>query len=78
MRLDANYNLCSKLGSKLIFGRNDGNFSFAGPFPNFDRISPTGIFFRVRPDKIYARQRSWSQAWSIMKSELQNIDPRKI
>ena len=29
MRLDVSYNLCSKLGSKLIFWRNYGNFSFA-------------------------------------------------
>jgi hypothetical protein len=34
MRLDASYNLCSKLGSKLIFWRNYGSFSFAIKVPD--------------------------------------------
>jgi hypothetical protein len=56
MRLDASYNLCSKLRSKLIFWRNYGKFSFARPFSDFDCIFLRGIFFRVRPDKIYAHR----------------------
>ena len=54
MHLDANYNLCSKLGSKLIFDENYGSFSFARPFYNFDCIFPRWIFLKVGPDKIYA------------------------
>ena len=54
MRLDVCYNLCSKLRSKLIFWRNYGNFSFANPFSDFDRIFPSVIFLKVGPDKIYA------------------------
>ena len=54
MRLDVSYNLCSKLGSKLIFRRNYGNFSFANPFSDFDCIFPSVIFLKVGPDKIYA------------------------
>jgi hypothetical protein len=40
MRLDSSYNLCSKLGSKLIFltNRNCGNFSFANLFLDFETI----------------------------------------
>jgi hypothetical protein len=34
MRLDASYNLCSKLGSKLIFGRSYGSFSFTVKVPD--------------------------------------------
>jgi hypothetical protein len=41
--------LCSKLGSKLIFfGRNYGNFSFANPFLDFDRIFLIVIPFKVQ------------------------------
>ena len=54
MRLDASYNLYSKLGSKQIFRRNYGNFSFARPLLDFDRISLSDLFFKVGPDKIYA------------------------
>jgi hypothetical protein len=55
MRLDASYNLCSKLGSKLIFWRNYSSFSFARPFYDFDCIFPSDLFFfKVEPDKIYA------------------------
>ena len=49
MRLDTSYNLCSKLGSKLIFGRNYGNFSFARPFPDFDCISPSKLSAAFTP-----------------------------
>ena len=57
MRLDASYNLCSKLGSKLIFcGRNYGNFSFARPFLDFVCIFLSDLFLKVGPDKIYARE----------------------
>jgi hypothetical protein len=50
MRLDASYNLhdnlCSKLGSKLIFlfGRNGANFSFARPFSDFECIFLSELF----------------------------------
>jgi hypothetical protein len=54
MRLDASYNLCSKSGSKLIFGRHYGNFSFAIPFLDFDCIFLSDLFLKVGPDKIYA------------------------
>jgi hypothetical protein len=54
MRLDANYNLCTKLGSKLMFGRNYGSFSFTRPFCDFECIFLRGIFLKVGPDKIYA------------------------
>jgi hypothetical protein len=47
MRRDASYNLCSKLGSKLIFWRNYGNFSFARPFYDFDAIFLRGIFYSI-------------------------------
>ena len=55
MRLDASYNLCSKLGSKLIFRRNYVSFSFARPFSEFDCIFLRGKFLKVGPDKIYAQ-----------------------
>jgi hypothetical protein len=54
MRLGVSYNLCSKLGSKLIFRRKYGNFSFARPFPDFDCIFLIVILLKVEPDKIYA------------------------
>jgi hypothetical protein len=56
MRLGVSYNLCSKLGSKLIFflGQNYGNFSFANPFLDFDCIFPIVILLKVGPDKVYA------------------------
>ena len=54
MRLDASYNLCSQLGSKLIFGRNYGNFSFTRPFSDFDGIFRIVILLQVGPDRIYA------------------------
>jgi hypothetical protein len=53
MRLDVSYNLCSKLGSRLIFWRNYGNFSFTRPFPDFDRIFLSDLFFKVGHNKIY-------------------------
>ena len=34
MRLDTSYNLCSKLGSKLVFLLNYGSFSFAIKVPD--------------------------------------------
>jgi hypothetical protein len=50
MRLDVSYNLCSKLGSKLIFWRNYGNFSFAYPFSDFDSIFLSGtVFLKPHP-----------------------------
>ena len=55
MRLDTSYNLRSKLGSKLIFGRHYGNFSFARPFSNFECIFPIVILLKVEPGRIYAR-----------------------
>jgi hypothetical protein len=48
MRLGASYNLCSKLGSKLIFSeQNFGNFSFARPFSDFVSIFLIVILFKV-------------------------------
>ena len=41
MRLDASYNLCSKLGSKLIFGRSYGSSLVGGPKVIFE-ISSIG------------------------------------
>jgi hypothetical protein len=54
MRLHVSYNLCSKLGSKLIFGRNYGKFSFTKLFSNFDCIFLIVIPLKVGPDEIYA------------------------
>ena len=54
MRLDASYDLCSKLGSKLIFCGNYGSFRFARPFYNFECIFQRDLFLKVAPDKIYA------------------------
>ena len=55
MRLDVSYNLCSKLGSKLIFWDEImGNFSFVNPFLDFDCIFLIVILFKVGPDRIYA------------------------
>jgi hypothetical protein len=50
MRLDVDY----KLWSKLIFGQNYDNFSFAIPFLDFDSIFLSGVFFKVAPGRIYA------------------------
>jgi hypothetical protein len=55
MRLDASYNLCSKLGSNLNFRRSYNNFSFTEPFLDFDHIFLSDLFLKVGPNKIYAR-----------------------
>jgi hypothetical protein len=61
MRLDASYNLCSKLGSKLILNEIMTvlvlHHKSARPFSDFDCIFLRGGFFIVEPDKIYA---AWS------------------
>jgi hypothetical protein len=54
MRLDASYNRCSKLGSKLILRRYYGTFSFTRPFLDFECIFLSDLFLKVGPDKIYA------------------------
>ena len=54
MRLDFSYNLCSELGSKLICRQNYGDFSFADPFWDLDRIFLSGIFYKVARGRIYA------------------------
>jgi hypothetical protein len=55
MRLDASYNLCSKLGSKQIFGRSYGSFSFAVKVPDHFTIltafSIGGCFSKSNPIK---------------------------
>ena len=57
MRLDVDYNVCSKLGSIIKnvfgFGQNYGNFNFARPFLDFDCIFLSGIFLKVGPDRIH-------------------------
>ena len=60
MRLDASYNLCSKLGSKKFFGRNYGNFSFARPFSDLNAFSRGGYFLKSDPSKSM-RKRPWWQ-----------------
>ena len=48
MRLDVSYNLCSKLGSKLIFDEIIAFFfCFARPFSDFDSIFLRGVYFKV-------------------------------
>jgi hypothetical protein len=63
MRLDASYNLCSKLGSKLIFGRNYGSFSLAHksarPFSDFACIFPGGGFFTILSNPIKSTLSIW-------------------
>jgi hypothetical protein len=50
MRLDASYDLCSKLGSKLIFDEIMAILVLQDHFPILTAFL-RGIFFRVRPDK---------------------------
>ena len=49
MRLDASYDLCSKLGSKLIFDEIMAILVLQDHFPILTAFL-RGIFFRVRPD----------------------------
>jgi hypothetical protein len=52
MPLDASYDLRLKLGSKIIFRQNYGNFSFAWPFLDFECIE-SGIFLKSHPTELY-------------------------
>ena len=54
MRLDASYNLCSKLESKLIFWRSYYSFSFAIISFSFECIFLIVILLKVAHDNIYA------------------------
>ena len=59
MSLDAIYNLCSKIWSKLFFlWQNYGNFSFTNPFFDFNCIFLSHLFLKVEPNKIYLRAKN--------------------